>query len=311
MKMKIFIALLAVLAVAVVQARQAGSSNSICDRYSRALKLTNTVLLFKLVNGTVAGLVGPSAPTKKYFDGTKPQGSTNFLTNPLALNALKGSLVNFFWGPLGCTDRPARTYTGGSMSQVHRSMGIDKDEFNFFVTTLLGVLTKAGVSATDVQTVKNVLESTRGAIVTASNSICDKYSRALSLTNTQLVTFVVTQTIQRLVGDGAPTKKYFDGTKPSGSVNFLDASNGALLQSLTDSLINFFWGPLGCSMDPQRAYTGGSMKGVHSGMGINGDEFSFFRDSLAAVLSGAGVAAADVTTVNGVIESLRSAIVTA
>jgi len=300
-----------VLAVAAVQASQLGSSNSICDRYSRALRLTNVQLLNAVVNGTVLGLVGANAPTKKYFDGTKPVGSTNFLTNPAALSALKASLVNFFWGPLGCTDRPARVYSGGSMSAVHRSMGINKEEFDFFVTTLLGVLTKSGVTPADILSVRKVLESTRGAIVTASNSICDKYSRALKMTNTALVTFVVKKTIGRLVDANAPTKQYFDGTKPSGSVNFLDPNNAALLQSLTDSLINFFWGPLGCSMDPPRVYAGGGMKGVHSGMGINADEFTFFRDSLAGVLTDAGVVSADVQAVSGVIESLRAAIVSA
>jgi hypothetical protein len=309
--MKILIVVIAALVLAAAQASRLGGSNSICDRYSRALKVSNTVLLFKVVNGTVAGLVAANAPTKKYFDGTKPAGSTNFLTNGVALAALKNSLVNFFWSPLGCTDRPGRTYSGGSMSAVHKSMGINEDEFTFFVTTLLGVLTKAGVTANDVATVKNVLESTRGAIVTASNSICDKYSRALKLTNTALVTFVVKQTITRLVADDAPTKQYFDGTKPEGSINFLDASNAALLQALTDSLVNFFWGPLGCTMDPPRSYTGGGMKEVHSAMGINGQEFTHFKNSLAGVLKDAGVVAADVNAVNGVIESLRSAIVTA
>jgi len=201
-----------------------------------------------------------------------------------------------------------RKYTGGSMAAVHSRMGINNNEFDFFVTVLLGVLTKSGVTAADVATVKNVLESTRGSIV-ASPSICDKYSNALKISNTALVTTVVKGAIARLVAADAPTKKYFDGTKPSGSINFLDAANAQLLQSLTDSLINFFWGPLGCTMDPVRRYTGGAMNAVHAAMGINDAEFTFFRDAIAGVLTGAGVTDADVKTVNGVVESLRSQIV--
>jgi len=286
----------------------AGNSNSICDRYSRALKVTNTQLLYAIVNGTVAGVVSPNAVTKKFFDGTKPAGSVNYLKNPVALNALKGSIVNFFWGPLGCTDMPGRKYTGQTMAAAHGSMGINDVEFDYFNSVLLGVLTKAGVTQNDVNAVKTVLESLRGAIV-KSDSICDKYSKALKLTNTQLVTTVVKGTIGLLVAADAPTKKYFDGTKPSGSVNYLDSGNAQLLQALTDSLVNFFWGPLGCSMDPVRRYTGGSMQAVHAAMKINDSEFSFFRDAVGQVLTNAGAEQKDVAAVKGVIDTLRSQIV--
>jgi len=287
-----------------------GNTNSICDRYSRALKITNLQLLQSVVNGTVTAVVAKQAPTKKYFDGRQPPGSTNFLTNPAALASLQNSLVNFFFGPLGCTDRPLRNYTGRSMKSVHSGMSINDADFTFFVNALLGVLTKSGVTPVDVKTVRGVLESTRKDIVTVkAASICDKYSRALKLSNAQLVTTIVNNTIKLLVGPTAPTKKYFDGTKPAGSTNFL--RNPVALAGLTKSLVNFFWAPLGCSIDrPPRVYTGGSMKDVHASMGINNAEMTFFKNALSQVLTKAGVAAADVKTVAGVIESLRSQIVT-
>jgi len=301
--------------IALSFARSLGNTNSICDRYSRALRISNVQLLNTVVNGTVLGLVAPNAPTRKYFDGRKPPGSLNFLDprNVGALIRLKNSLVKFFYGPLGCTDRPILNYTGGSMKGAHAAMGITSDDFTFFVDTLLGVLSKAGVTAADVKTVKSVLESTRGDIVTAqSQSICDKYSKALGITNAQLLASVVSGTIKILVQAGAPTKKYFDGTKPAGSTNFLDAKNAALLASLSQSLINFFWTPLGCSLDqPPRTYVGGGMKAVHSGMGINNGEFTYFRDAVATVLTNSGVKPTDVAQVSAVVDTLRTAIVTA
>jgi len=302
-----------VAVVALAAATSLGNSNSICDRYSRALRITNVQLVSTVVNGTVAAVVVSHAPTKKYFDGRQPPGSLNFLDpkNAAALNRLKNSLINFFWGPLGCTDKPARNYTGGAMGPVHAAMGINDGDFTYFVNALIGVMTKAGVTAADTKVVRSVLESTRKDIVTAkAQSICDKYSVALKMTNTQLVTFVVGETVKLLVAPGAITKKYFDGTKPAGSVNFLDPKNAAALSALSTSLVNFFWAPLGCSLEPPRAYTGGTMKAVHGNMGINNAEMTFFKSSLAQVLTKAGAAPADVMAVSGVIEGLRSQIVT-
>jgi hypothetical protein len=52
---------------------------SICTKYSNALNLTNKVLVRTVVNGVVGTLVAVGTPTKAYFDGTFPAGSTNFL----------------------------------------------------------------------------------------------------------------------------------------------------------------------------------------------------------------------------------------
>jgi len=289
---------------------QAGSQ-SICDRYSKALMVTNRVLLDKIVNGTVGALVANGAITKKYFDGTKPAGSTNFLTNPVALAALKGSLANFFWGPLGCTDRPARNYTGGSMKAVHSAMGISTAEFNFFETALLGVLKKAGVAQNDLNSVQAVLETTRSSIVAAptTQSICDKYT-APPMTNAQLLKALMLGIVGQVTARGAPTLKYFDGTKPRGSTNFTSPANSAALSALVDSLVNFFWAPLGCSDQPPRVYSGSTMKIVHASMGINLTEFNFFVAAVAKVMLTNGVSNADSATITGVLNSFQRDIVT-
>jgi phage tail tube protein FII len=286
-------------------------SQSICDRYSALLRVSNTILLQTVVNGTVAAIVVPSAPTKKYFDGTKPPGSTNFLANQVALSALTKSLVNFFWGPLGCTDKPVRNYTGGSMAAVHGAMGINDLEFDFFENALLGVLTKAGVTRPDVKSVKTVLESTRRAIVTTQSkkSICDKYSKALGVPNKALLTTLVNAIVGKLVAPSSIVLKYFDGTKPAGSTNFTDPRNAASLAALVKSLSAFFWVPLGCSDQPPLVYQGGAMGPVHKAMGINGLEFDFFVTAAGKALTDAGVTSDDLKVIAGVLNSLKGQIV--
>jgi len=72
-------------------------------------------------------------------------------------------------------------------------------------------------------------------------SLCTKYSQILNLTNKQLVTAVVNGVVPKLVAANTPTKKFFDGTFPAGSTNFLAPSNAPALTALVDSLVQFFW----------------------------------------------------------------------
>jgi len=138
-----------------------------------------------------------------------------------------------------------------------------------------------------------------------STSICDKYSKALNTTNKGLVTTVVNGVVAKVTATGAVTKKYFDGTKPKGSTNFLDASNSAALKALVDSLVQFFGGGLGCSDGTITKYTGPSMSKVHQKMGIYPEESVFFNDQVIAVLAGAGVSSADQIAVRGVLNSFN------
>jgi hypothetical protein len=124
--------LLLILALAFYFAN--GQDDSICDKYSKALAITNKQLVIAVVQGTVKNVVAAGAPTKKYFDGTKPVGSVNYLNpaNGPALAALAESLVSFFGGALACSDGTISPYTGPTMSRVHQPLGISSGEFNFF-----------------------------------------------------------------------------------------------------------------------------------------------------------------------------------
>jgi len=121
---------------------------------------------------------------------------------------------------------------------------------------------------------------------------------------------VVAGAFKRVTAAGTVTKKYFDGTKPPGSTNFLDEANGAALRSLVKSLVEFFGVALGCTDGTIAKYTGPSMSKVHQPMTINTKEFSFFNTEVVAVMAVAGVTPADQGTVRSLLNGLNTDIVT-
>jgi len=142
-----------------------------------------------------------------------------------------------------------------------------------------------------------------------SQTLCNKYSQALGVTNKQLVSSVVNGVVPRVVAAGTPTKQFFDGTRPQGSLNYLDPANGAALTALKDSLVNFFGAGLGCSDGTIPAYTGGPMDKVHQPLGISDLAFEFFNLQVIEVMRAAGVKEIDLSSVLSVLVSMRTAIV--
>jgi len=138
---------------------------SICDRYSDLLMISNVALVTTVVNSTFFKLVAAGAPTRAFFNGTTPPGSTNFLANTAALGTLASHLVAFFGAALGCSDQGFPAYTGETnMTIVHRNMPIGKTEFEFFNAKLVEVLREAGVTQADQTAVAGVLETFRTSI---------------------------------------------------------------------------------------------------------------------------------------------------
>jgi truncated hemoglobin YjbI len=145
--------------------------------------------------------------------------------------------------------------------------------------------------------------------VSYSQTLCTKYSQALGVSNKVLVSNVVNGVVPKLVAVGTPTKQYFDGTRPAGSVNFLDPKNSGALTALVDSLVAFFGAGLGCMDGSIPAYTGASMDKVHQSMGISDFAFEYFNLQVIAVMRAAGVSEMDLATVLSVLVSFRTAIV--
>jgi len=142
-----------------------------------------------------------------------------------------------------------------------------------------------------------------------SQTICQKYSQALGVSNKQLVSSVVNGVVPKIVAAGTPTKQFFDGTRPAGSLNFLDPANSAALTALKDSLVAFFGSGLGCSDGSIPAYTGGPMDKVHQPLGISDVAFEFFNLQVIEVMRTAGVKETDLSAVLAVLVSMRTAIV--
>jgi len=283
-------------------------ATSICDKYSKALDLTNNKLISTIISSTVTKLVAVGAITKQYFDGVKPAGSTNFLNSPDELKALEASLVQFFGGGLGCSDGSITPYTGPSMSRVHQKMGIDFAAFSYFNDQVISVLASAGVSSTDQVAVRGVLNSFKTDVV--SQTICDRYSAALKITNKQLVKSVVVGTFTAATASTSPILIYFNGVKPPGSTDFLNRNKDAL-PGLVQGLTTFFGAALGCTDGTIPPYTGPNIGKLHKPMGIDGSDFNFFNLQLLTVMRKAGVAMADLRTVDSVLNSTRTQIVSA
>jgi len=277
------------------------------------LNVSNKGLVTKVVNDVVGRIVAPKALTKKYFDGTKPSGSTNF-TDPSNSDALKDlvtSLVQFFGSALDCSDGTISPYTGPTMDKVHQPMGINSPEFIFFNDQVVGVLAAAGVTEQDQVAVRIVLNGLKPQIV-AQNTICDRYSNALKVSNKDLIKGVVQKAFTRITDpNGSPIRKYFDGTKPRGSLNFLNPKNSVALEGLVHGLTTWFGAALGCSDDTIPPYGGPPLDVVHKIMKINQDEFNFFNTQVLQVLLTSGVAKRDLQAVSMALNSTKSQIVTA
>jgi len=139
-------------------------------------------------------------------------------------------------------------------------------------------------------------------------SICDRYSTATGLNNSALVGTVIGQVVGIVaVNQSSITAQFFNGQTPPGSTNFL--TNSAAFNTLFLHLVQFFGVALGCTDGTIGAYTGNSnMAQVHAQFPINNASFVFFNKAVIDVMGGLGVAAADLTTVAGVLEGTRDAI---
>ena len=138
--------------------------------------------------------------------------------------------------------------------------------------------------------------------------ICNYYSTALNISNSDLMTTLVNQLVG--VALGSPLAIYFNGTKPAGSTNF--ATNTAAATTLVNHLVQFFAMPVAfnCTDGTIGAYEGRTdMAAVHQPMQIGMAESTAFNDALIGVLASNGVTQADQTATRTLLNSFSSAIV--
>jgi len=159
--MKVLFILAAILCVASCQ-------QSFCDKYRLALNVTGNTLITNVILGVFGNITTPGSPIKMFFDGTVinfPGGLLiNFTLAGTYQTTLVLHLVQFFHAALGCTDNTTGAYQGATLPASHTFMSINNAQFGYFEAAVGNVLTKAGVSATDLAGAVTILETTRASI---------------------------------------------------------------------------------------------------------------------------------------------------
>jgi hypothetical protein len=233
------------------------------------------------------------SPLKKYFDGTQPSGSRDFVNDKTNQGALVVGLVQFFGRALGCSDNsiPVRTGAEPNLKLLHAPMNIDQTDFDLFNTVLLSKLTNfnnegVGMNAKFVPPVSAFLNTSVTDVCSKCGqfqaaSICEKWAVGAKASQVDLVNGAVLAVFGDLTATGADARPFFDGTVPCQSRNFVD--NKLNRGGLAKRLVAFFGqqGVLGCSDADFPQYDGNpDMEDVHKEMPITKKLFDDFVTSL-------------------------------
>jgi len=143
-----------------------------------------------------------------------------------------------------------------------------------------------------------------------AQSICTKYSTALNINNSALVTGLVLATFGNITAPASPLLHFFDGTIINFPGNMMIDFRvaGAPQATLVQHLVQFFGAALGCADGSIGTYAGATMPASHMFMNISNSQFNYFKAALGGVGAGNGVQPADLTAVNTVLETTRSGV---
>lgn len=277
--------------VAAVKTKVQGTSDM--ATYDNA----NKILAKVVVDLFLFGAGSASAPLRKYFDGTFPAGSRDFINNQMNQAGLVTALVKFFGTKLGCSDNSITPYAlptdEPNMKTVHQFMQIKQAEFDAFNAKLVEFLTNfanlnVGLSAKTANTVRVFLNTTSTDICAECGnfqppSICEKWAvAAKAKSQVDLIQGAVLAVFTNLTAVGSPARDFFNGKVPCQSRNFVDSKLDTA--GLAKSLIAFFGqqGVLGCSDANFPQYRGNpDMEDVHKEMPITKALFDQFLSALA------------------------------
>jgi len=294
------------------------NSQSLCDKYTAALPTPNNfVLVQTIINATLASATA-NPSTSRYFDGSFPSGSTDFLTDTSALDTLRSHLVEFFGIGLNCTDGSIGAYQGTDLTSAHAALPIGITQFNSFNQQIINILNATGVAEADLAAVLALLNSFQGDICnqpdctgTPNTNLCDKYSIALNLVEYDLVNTVVMGVFANITAAVSPPStllRFFNGS--TGSLNFLDPSNVAALDTLVAHLNQFFGAALGCSAANFPTYAGQTLTAAHAALPITLPDFNLFNQVVIGVMRSAGVSETDLSTVLTLLDGTQSQVCT-
>lgn len=232
-----------------------------------------------------------------------------FPMNAVQLAAFKEKLVDL---ASAITGGP-RQYTGKTMKQVHKGMGITDAEFDALVAHLKTALLRNGVKGEDLDIILAAINSTRGDIVEVrQEGIKEPDAKERREQGVGEVVPPAATLWDRLGGEVRVTRivsDFVDAAIADKKVNFqrtgkrpLTAKQVADLKvQLVDLTSSVSGGP--------RQYAGKTMKEAHKGMGITDAEFDALIVHLRAALAQNGIKAADVAIVAAAVSSTRRDIV--
>jgi hemoglobin len=188
-------------------------------------------------------------------------------------------------------------YTGRDLREVHKDMAITDAEFDASIADLSKALEKNRVQPADSEALIKIVESTRKMIVAPKKT--DEGSRANTLWD-------------RLGGEkgvGEIVDKLFASLAKDPKLNAVQKEKPSpeKVQQIREEVIDYISSKTG----GPRKYEGKTMKAVHAGMQITGEQFDLFVDYFKAVLDNQGVKEADVKTLVDAVNSTKKDIVEA
>jgi len=188
-------------------------------------------------------------------------------------------------------------YSGRSMKDVHKNMGITNAQFDALAAHLKAALEKNGAKPADVTAVLTAVDGTRKDIVEAKDTVP---SKTMTLWDRLGGEANVKKVIHEFVVASANDPKVdFDRKVTTGKAVSFNAA--ALEKLLVEFVSKATGGPL--------QYTGRAMKELHKGMGITDAQFTAAVGHLKKALEDNNAKPADVTAVLNAVEGTRKDIV--
>lgn len=135
-------------------------------------------------------------------------------------------------------------------------MPIGRAEFDLFNDIFITTVGKLGVVAADQVTIRSLLDSFASQIVNPK-TICPKYATALGVTQIKLMTDIVGKVVTAEVSN-PQILPFFNGVSPPGSRNIVGSPTE--VTRVSNGLVAFFGGALGCTDTGFPKYTGADMK---------------------------------------------------
>ena len=187
-------------------------------------------------------------------------------------------------------------FTCRSMAAAHAGLGISSEIFDKFVMIAAATLTSAGVAPADVATLGGVLNSTK-SMVTGPNL----YQR---LGGNAGIKGAVDAIVAAEVMDPQIAAFFAPATMAGHTPSVAQIKECLVLQ-----IGNAAGGPEQYPAMVSGGFTCRSMAAAHAGLGIPATVFDKFVMIAAATLTSAGVSAADVATLGGVLNSTKTDVV--